>query len=506
MKKIPRQLAPLLSNVAIKKKDTLSKSVKMVPLTLCLMNLTAQSTWAGTESTKEIRSTLPSPSSVTVPADPEAILTPEQGKLYYDRYALGDWGGFRTQLHNKGIDFKLVYFGEMAGNVRGGNDHFSGYVKGNGQSWSYDDQVLLGLDLDFQKLVGWEGASFEAYFTKRNGDNLGQYTNPAPIMQYQEVYGRGQTWRITNLFFKQKFGNDLFEWKVGLMPVNGEFGNFYAFPFENLTFCAGTTGNIAGYSQYNWPVSQWATDFKINVTKSLAIKVGVFAFNDYWGSRDYDMRIDNPGGTSGAVIPVEISWNPTFHIDGKDLPGSWNLTVYGNTNNRETRGADKSWIANAPGVIPHWLGGGQFSGDYGWAASIWQQVTAPDPLRPKTGLSVFGSVTWADPRTAFQNLDIFGGLYYWGLWSKRPNDSLGMAWGWNHVSGNAQNAEKRYVAAHPNSGYAVQTDEVVGEIFYSFDVYHGINIQPDLQYIIHPGGYASAKNQIVFGVQLSVPL
>jgi carbohydrate-selective porin OprB len=43
--------------------------------------------------------------------------------------------------------------------------------------------------------------------------------------------GRGQTWRITTLWFKQKFCDDLLEWKAGLIPINQEFGNFYPFPF-----------------------------------------------------------------------------------------------------------------------------------------------------------------------------------------------------------------------------------------------------------------------------------
>jgi carbohydrate-selective porin OprB len=49
-------------------------------------------------------------------------------------------------------------------------------------------------------------------------------------------------------------------------------------------------------------------------------------------------------------------------------------------------------------------------------------------------------------------------------------------------------------------------DKYVGEIFYSFDLYHGWTVQPDLQYIINPRGYHGATNQVVFGVQLNVPL
>jgi carbohydrate-selective porin OprB len=54
--------------------------------------------------------------------------------------------------------------------------------------------------------------------------------------------------------------------------------------------------------------------------------------------------------------------------------------------------------------------------------------------------------------------------------------------------------------------YAKILKTIVEEIFYSFDVFHGANIQPDLQYILNPGGYKSATNMWVFGIQLSVPL
>jgi carbohydrate-selective porin OprB len=33
-----------------------------------------------------------------------------------------------------------------------------------------------------------------------------------------------------------------------------------------------------------------------------------------------------------------------------------------------------------------------------------------------------------------------------------------------------------------------------------------LHVQPDIQYIINPGGYKSATNIWVFGIQLSVPL
>lgn len=38
-------------------------------------------------------------------------------------YMLGDWNGTRTELAEKGYDFKLDYTGEMGSNLHGGYDH-----------------------------------------------------------------------------------------------------------------------------------------------------------------------------------------------------------------------------------------------------------------------------------------------------------------------------------------------------------------------------------------------
>jgi carbohydrate-selective porin OprB len=247
MKNVPRQSHPLSLLDATKRNSSmLSGAIRVAMGFFCICSATA---FAGDGANE---SAAPPPPANTVPTDLEAQLSPEQGKAYYDRFVTGDWGGWRTQLHNWGIDFNLDYYSEMAGNVSGGKDNFSGFKKGFGQSWAYADQFLLGLDLDFQKLVGWEGGSFRAYFTKRDGDSLSAYTNPAPLQQYQQIFGRGQTWRISDLWFKQKFANDVVEWKVGLIPVGEEFGNFYSYPFESLAFCAGTPGNLAGFSQFNF--------------------------------------------------------------------------------------------------------------------------------------------------------------------------------------------------------------------------------------------------------------
>jgi len=78
----------------------------------------------------------------------------------------GDWANC-APLHNCGIYFNLDYYSEMAGNVFWSTDNSRGFQKRVlAIALSYADQFLLGLGLDFQKLVGWDGGSFRALFLR----------------------------------------------------------------------------------------------------------------------------------------------------------------------------------------------------------------------------------------------------------------------------------------------------------------------------------------------------
>ena len=49
-------------------------------------------------------------------------------ELGSDRFLLGDWGGLRTRLHERGVDFQLNYFSEPAYNVSGGDKRLLRYA------------------------------------------------------------------------------------------------------------------------------------------------------------------------------------------------------------------------------------------------------------------------------------------------------------------------------------------------------------------------------------------
>src|SRR5256885_1877743 len=73
-------------------------------------------------------------------------------KFLEQDYLLGDWGGLRTEWSKKGIDFEFFYAASLPDNLDGGIR--SGAI--------YQGAFLMMLDLDSQKLAGYDGG--ELYF------------------------------------------------------------------------------------------------------------------------------------------------------------------------------------------------------------------------------------------------------------------------------------------------------------------------------------------------------
>src|SRR6187431_1886357 len=67
-------------------------------------------------------------------------------------YLLGDWGGLRTDLSKRGVDFEFFYVGSFPMNLDGGLERGEAYQGG----------LLMALTVDSQKLAGYEGGTFNA--------------------------------------------------------------------------------------------------------------------------------------------------------------------------------------------------------------------------------------------------------------------------------------------------------------------------------------------------------
>src|SRR5215208_1684170 len=75
-------------------------------------------------------------------------------------YLLGTWGGLRTNLSKRGVDFEFFYLGSYAMNLDGG------LQRGN----AYQGGLLMALTLDSQKLAGYPGGTFNVSSIWLNGE------------------------------------------------------------------------------------------------------------------------------------------------------------------------------------------------------------------------------------------------------------------------------------------------------------------------------------------------
>jgi len=217
-----------------------------------------------------------------------------------------DWSRFKTYLRERGIDVQFGYVNELASNATGG-------VR---SSAAYADQYTLGATIDLDRVAGIRDTVFQVTVTEHTGRNLSDDVGLGTLQQMQEVFGRGQTARLTQFWLDRKFSGGI-DWKLGRMTFGEDFASFSC-DFQNLTFCGSDPGNLVGNYIFNWPISQWGTRLKINVDGFGYFQIGAYDVNPkYLGVQDALLPVVF-SGSSGALFPVELAWLPNFG----GLPGS----------------------------------------------------------------------------------------------------------------------------------------------------------------------------------------
>jgi porin len=373
-------------------------------------------------------------------------------------WMLGDWNGQRSVLQQKGYDFSFGYTGEMATLLDASDSSSHGT--------EYADQFAFGTHFDLDKILGWQDTEAQITITERNGRSLSQTSDALDghLSSTQEVWGRGQTWRLTDLWIKKKFMDQKLDIKVGRFGEGEDFNSFDC-DFQNLALCGSQVGNWVGDQWYNWPVSQWAARVKYNLRPDLYAQVGVYEYNPENLERGKGWNLSTDG-SHGAIIPAEVVWQPAVGIN--KLPGEYRAGYYYSS-------ADATDIQN-PQQTSRKQGG--------WVVAK-QQLTAHhgDVSR---GLTGFVNATVHDSETNnvsdMQNI----GLVYKGAMDSRPKDEI--AFGLARINLNDDLNDGR-------------SEEYDAEVYYGLHATNWLTIRPNIQYIRHVGAYKNGENAWVGGVK-----
>lgn len=411
------------------------------------------------------------------------------------KWGTGDWGGVRSELLEQGVDVIVGYVGEAATNVHGGYNH--------DRTARYTAQWALGTHLDLQKLLGWNEAEFQLLVTERNGNNLSneRVSDPrAPqLSSVQEVWGRGQTWRLTQMWYRQKFFNSALDLKFGRVGVNEDFASFPC-DFQSLSFCSAPIGNVAGDIWYSGPVSQWGGRVRYNLNDRWAVQVGAYEQNPSYLETGNGFKLSG-SGTKGALVPVEVIWKP---IVGKDaLPGEYRLGYYHSSASANDLYDD---VNGNPQVLTGQAPKSRSSKHGAWV--IGQQQLTSHNGDASRGLSVFASLTVHDKATSgiesFQNI----GAVYKGPFDARPQDDLGVGIARLKVNDDVTKRQRLINESTGISDYddpqyvPVQHSEYNIELNYGVHVTDWLTVRPNVQYVRNPGGVYEVDNAWVAGVKL----
>lgn len=395
------------------------------------------------------------------------------------QYMLGDWGGVRTSLKEKGIKFDA--------NVRTDSVYLAdgGYDPDHAE---HSAQELLGATIDFEKLLGWEGVTLHMVATARNGESLSakhiQDPSAPMLSNTQSMYGRGNQDSRLTLFTVEKTFKDLgLHIKAGRMGMGVDF-NYMPCDFENLAFCAAQM-KWQGQFWKNPPVSQWGARVKYDITPEWSASLGVYEFNP----DDSNAQAEEQGWSmdsdhaDGITVPFELMWSP--RLFKADLMGTYRFgAFYNNANDPKNQ---KDIKTNAP----------ENRTFGGWVA-IEQQLTAKHGTG-KQGLHGFANFTWHDRITTKIDDSQQIGIKYYGLWDSQPHDFLGFGVNRTHLNRRFVEGQK----AMGNQQFNAEAEYNM-ELNYNYYITPWLSVLPNLQYIIHPGGTHNVDHAFVVGMGTKV--
>lgn len=406
----------------------------------------------------------------------------------------GDPGGIRAKLDAKGIDYNFTYIADLLGNTSGG-------VK---QGATYEGRLDMQADIDLEKLFGFKGAALHAEGFEINGRGLtGNNTMDLFTTSNIEAYPSA---KLYEAWYEQKLDDGKVFVRLGQLAADTEFFiSQTATLFVNSTY--GFPAILANDLPSGGPAYPLATPgarLKIVPNDNITILAALF-----------------DGDPAGPFIPGQTAFLPQVRdISGtlfrlQDAPLLFTEGQFSYNQGKDAKGL--------PGTIKigyvHHFGDFQLqtvpSGIYDvrrgndFAYAILDQTIYRKPGTDDQGASVFVRASSGPSDLNLIDVYVDAGLSYKGLIPGRPDDTAGISGAYARISPDVAMQDEL-------AGNAPLIRDFNGliEATYQYVVAPGFSLQPDFQYLIHPGAHGVAipnlaynepiHNAAVFGLRATV--
>ncbi|MFT9027706.1 carbohydrate porin [Acetobacter indonesiensis] len=403
-----------------------------------------------------------------------------------DDRILGNLGGFRTNMERHGFAFTLTYLTETLGDVVGGRK----------RGMTYTHQIVMGTDLDFEKMLGWKGTSFHMLGIQRAGRNVAtDYMGVTPLTQPQEDYGAGGNvlYKLVYMYMEQSLFDKKLIIDFGRMPANMKFGTSYLGCYAlNMITCAHPSGLSNVTKWRSWPFSQWGIMARVNPANRLYAQAGLYEVSPTEGGR---AGFNFSFAQNGFVIPLELGWEPSLGPD--KLSGHYKLGGYIDTSDHLDPFTS---IDGRPKLVSH-LPGKTERQRGAWYVGADQMVYRYGPAANQ-GIILYGLAGWNMGASLPNQSQYTLGIISQGMFPSRITDAISFFWTRQTVNRKITRQQEMQAdmgLSLLNGVAAPQSNFQVLELTYTAFIARGMKLLPDLQYIINPDANKVYPNALLAG-------
>jgi porin len=413
------------------------------------------------------------------PAPEKVFLSPELQPTIASRVpALAE---LKKALYDVGYNLQFSYFADPWVNPRGG-------VK---QGAAYEGLLYMVLDADLAKIAGMDGLKFRASAYQIHGRQLSA-DNISDLARVDTIEARPAT-RLFELWIEKKF-NDFASIRIGQLAADNQFfiSDFGNSLYINSTFGWPTifSADLPGGGGPNYPLATPGVRIKLTPRDQLAFLTGLYN-GDPAGSGFTGMeQIKDPAGINfrlkdPPLLMAEVQFMYNQDKAASGLAGTiklGGLYHFGKFNDQLFDIDGQSLAAPSSNGIAE-----THRGNYSVYGLIDQMLWRRPGDDPKKGVGAFARAALTPTDRNLIDLYAEAGINFMGLWDKRPDDSFGVAASFTHLSPNVRqlDADRAFFTSTP---LPLRNYELVFELTYQAQIVSGWTVQPDFQYIFHPGG------------------
>jgi porin len=417
--------------------------------------------------------------------------------------------GFPKDLNTTGLQLCVNYTAEVLANLKGGLR--TGPI--------YEGKLEGIVHADLQTLMGWPGATVHANFLQIHGRGLSRYylgnlltvsgIEALPSTRLQEVWLEQETGTWASL-------------RIGQMAIDSEFlTSSYAGLFVNATFgWPAITAAALPSGGPAYPLASPGLRIKINPPNTnLTLLLAVFD-GDPAGPGDEDPQRLNRRGTNFRLNDPPLYIGEAQHAYNPDdgaqsLPGTLKVGAWYHAARFDDLRLDMGGLPLASRESsgqPARHRGNQ--GVYGVLdQTLWRdrnEASGDEYSGPEVGMFTRLSFSPADRNLIDFYVD--AGLSFKGLLPSRKDDVFGIAFGYGSISSRARGSD-RDTASFSGAPTLIRDYEAVLELTYQLQLANGWALQPDFQYIFHPGGHVpdpkssnvrALRDEAIAGVRMVV--